>query len=77
MLRISFSFLLVAALTGCSSGNANISAGTHNLSKGDCRNIEVCEGGQCRSYRESLTQAQCAMLGGEFTPRNPKSGWLF
>lgn len=77
MMRIFFSFCLAAVLAACSSGNANISAGTHNLSKGDCRNIQVCEGGKCRTYHEAMTQAQCAMLGGEYTPRDYKGGWLF
>lgn len=78
MMRIFFPFCLLAALTACSSGNTQISAGTHNLSKGDCRNIRVCDAaGACRTYDELMPQAQCDMLGGEFTPRDYRRGWLF
>lgn len=78
MMRIFFSFCLVLTLSACSSGNTNISAGTHNLSKGDCRNIRVCaSGGQCQNYQELIPKAQCDMLGGEFTPRDYRRSWLF
>lgn len=77
MMRIFFSFFLVAGLAACSSGNTHMSAGTHNLSKGDCRNIQVCNGGDCRTYEELMPQAQCEMLGGEFTPRDYRRRWLF
>ena len=77
MMRIFLSFCLLAGLTACTSGNTNVSAGTHNLSKGDCRNIQVCANGQCRSYDEVMTQSQCAMVVGEYTPRDYRKRWLF
>lgn len=76
MIRIVLPFCL-AVLAGCSSGNAQVSAGTHNLSKGDCRNIRVCAGENCQTYSEVMSLSQCEMLGGEFVPRDYKRGWLF
>ncbi|UJF25050.1 hypothetical protein L0B52_02595 [Suttonella sp. R2A3] len=53
-------------------------AGSHNLSRGTCENISICEQGQsdCRVRKDTMTQNHCEMVGGTFTPANHDSGWL-
>ena len=69
MYKISFIAILAAVIGGCS-------AGTHNTSKGICRDIQVCEGEQCRTKTDHMTQNNCDMVGGSFEPVNHKSGWF-
>ena len=42
--------------------------GSHNLSKGTCTAIHA----DGHEYKEEMTQSNCQMVGGKFTPRNRK-----
>jgi len=53
-------------LTACARGDTTAAVGKHNLSKGDCRGIRA----DGREYREEMTQSNCEMVGGTFSPRN-------
>ena len=69
MYKTSLIAIIVLAVGGCS-------VGTHNTSKGICRDIQVCEGGQCATETDHMTQNNCEMVGGSFEPVNHKSGWF-
>ena len=53
-------------LTACARGDTTAAVGKHNLSKGDCHGIRA----DGREYRAEMTQSNCQMVGGKFTPRN-------
>lgn len=53
---------MAIVLVGCGVNNQ-----THNLSKGNCREI-ACVSGQCQQAltNESMTQTHCQAVGGAF-----------
>ena len=53
-------------LTACARGDTTTAVGKHNLSKGTCSGIHA----DGREYKEEMTQSNCQMVGGKFTPRN-------
>ena len=53
-------------LTACARGTTTAAVGKHNLSKGTCSGIHA----DGREYKEEMTQSNCQMVGGKFTPRN-------
>ena len=55
-------------LTACASGDTTAAVGKHNLSKGTRSGIHA----DGREYKEEMTQSNCEMVGGKFTPRNRK-----
>ena len=66
--------LAIVAIALLASG---CSVGTHNTSKGVCRDIQVCsDDGTCRMKNDSMTQSNCDMVGGTFEPINHKDGWF-
>ena len=52
--------------TACARGDTTAAVGKHNLSKGTCSGIHA----DGREYKEEMTQSNCQMVGGKFTPRN-------
>lgn len=71
--------LLGILLSACSYTHSKASLGTHNLSKGVCKNIQVCmSDDQCETIKkEAMTQAECETVQGEFEPRVLKKGKRF
>ena len=55
-------------LTACARGDTTAAVGSHNLSKGTCTAIRA----DGHEYKEEMTQSNCQMVGGKFTPRNRK-----
>ena len=55
-------------LTACARGDTTAAGGKHNLSKGTCTAIHA----DGHEYKEEMTQSNCQMVGGKFTPRNRK-----
>ena len=55
-------------LTACARGDTTPAVGKHNLSKGTCSGIHA----DGHEYKEEMTQSNCQMVGGKFTPRNRK-----
>ena len=55
-------------LTACARGDTTAAVGKHNLSKGTCSGIHA----DGHEYKEEMTQSNCQMVGGKFTPRNRK-----
>ncbi len=53
-------------LNACPRGDTTAAVGKHNLSKGTCSGIHA----DGREYKEEMTQSNCQMVGGKFTPRN-------
>ena len=53
-------------LTACARGDTTAAVGTHNLSKGTCTAIHA----DGHEYKEEMTQSNCEMVGGTFSPRN-------
>ena len=53
-------------LPACARGDTTAAVGKHNLSKGTCSGIHA----DGREYKEEMTQSNCQMVGGKFTPRN-------
>ena len=58
----------VLLLTACARGDTTAAVGSHNLSKGTCTAIHA----DGHEYKEEMTQNNCQMVGGKFTPRNRK-----
>lgn len=56
----------VLLLNACARGDNTAVVGKHNLSKGTCTGIHA----DGREFREEMTQSNCTMVGGQFTPRN-------
>ena len=59
-------------LTACARGDTTAAVGKHNLSKGTCSGIHADGHEYKHEYKEEMTQSNCQMVGGKFTPRNRK-----
>lgn len=79
MNKITTVFLLSFMLTACKAPNTPEALGEHNLSKGRCVDIPMCDAqGQCQAIRDESVQYVCEMVGGKFEPREfKKTAWFF
>lgn len=65
-------------LSACKAPTTPEAIGEHNLSKGRCVDIAMCDAnGQCDSVRDESVQYVCQMIGGRFEARELPSRGLF
>lgn len=79
MSKILVLSLVALSLAACKAPITPEAIGKHNLSKGRCTDIPLCDTqGQCRQVNDESVKYVCDMVGGSFEPRElKKQRWLF
>lgn len=71
--------LTALILGACKASTTPEAIGEHNLSKGRCTDIPLCDAqGNCKHVSDESVQYVCEMVGGTFEPRELKTRrWFF